>query len=211
MGPWMFLSQLLQWLQEVAAGLGCTDLAVGLGVVVVEAAGRAATGWLAGRQPMWGQPAGTAAACQQCLHLRAPAATSCQTTAAFRNRLRSWPPPGSLLTRQLSPPVPWSLLQAAVAVARDERRQLSREAALAGSADLADRLLTSYECGRCHARCPSSGCASCMWQRCTTATLQHRRLAACRCVASLHLRQLLPAGLPLMLRGSKGQPGMVPA
>ncbi|KAI3427421.1 hypothetical protein D9Q98_010336 [Chlorella vulgaris] len=45
--------------------------------------------------------------------------------------------------------------QAAVAVARDERRQLSREAALSGSAELADRLLTSYECGRCHASLPT--------------------------------------------------------
>ena len=46
--------------------------------------------------------------------------------------------------------------QAAVSVARDERRQLAREAELAGDAELADRVHVTFECGRCHAALPTA-------------------------------------------------------
>jgi hypothetical protein len=43
-----------------------------------------------------------------------------------------------------------------VEVARDERRQLAREAELAGDAELADRLAARYECTQCHAALPTA-------------------------------------------------------
>ncbi|KAL4425996.1 hypothetical protein ABPG75_010012 [Micractinium tetrahymenae] len=46
--------------------------------------------------------------------------------------------------------------QAAVSAARDERLQLSKEAELAGSADLAGRLATTFECAQCHASLPTA-------------------------------------------------------
>ncbi|EFN51066.1 hypothetical protein CHLNCDRAFT_141422 [Chlorella variabilis] len=46
--------------------------------------------------------------------------------------------------------------EAAVSVARDERRQLAREAELAGDAELADRVHVTFECGRCHAALPTA-------------------------------------------------------
>lgn len=51
-------------------------------------------------------------------------------------------------------PAPCS--QAAVSAARDERLLLSREAALAGDAELAGRLAAAFECAQCHATLPTA-------------------------------------------------------